>query len=82
MLIAESGRVHLHGVVTRDVVHVNSGVREGSPSRHSYEQARPKPFGGPKQNLIQTFWGPPSHHRGVTRKNNSRFLTGGDGRDC
>ena len=28
MLIAESGRVHLHGVVTRDVVHVNSGVRE------------------------------------------------------
>ena len=22
MLIAESGRVHLHGVVTRDVVHV------------------------------------------------------------
>ena len=27
MLIAESGRVHLHGVVTRDVVHVNSGVR-------------------------------------------------------
>ena len=37
MLIAESGRVHLHGVVTRDVVHVNSGVREGSPPRHSYE---------------------------------------------
>ena len=31
MLIAESGRVHLHGVVTRDVVHVNSGVRDGSP---------------------------------------------------
>ena len=28
MLIAESGRIHLHGVVTRDVVHVNSGVRE------------------------------------------------------
>ena len=28
MLIAESGRVHIHGVVTRDVVHVNSGVRE------------------------------------------------------
>ena len=28
MFIAESGRVHLHGVVTRDVVHVNSGVRE------------------------------------------------------
>ena len=26
MLIAESGRVHLHFVVTRDVVHVNSGV--------------------------------------------------------
>ena len=37
MLIAESGRVHLHGVVTRDVVHVNSGVREGSPPRRSYE---------------------------------------------
>ena len=37
MLIAESGRVHLRGVVTRDVVHVNSGVREGSPSRRSYE---------------------------------------------
>ena len=37
MLIAESGRVHLHGVVTRDVVHVNSGVRECSPSRRSYE---------------------------------------------
>ena len=35
MLIAESGRVHLHGVVTRDVVHVNSGVREGP--RRSYE---------------------------------------------
>ena len=37
MLIAESGRVHLHGVVTRDVVHVNCGVREGSPSQRSYE---------------------------------------------
>ena len=37
ILIAESGRVHLHGVVTRDVVHVNSGVQEGSPSRRSYE---------------------------------------------
>ena len=37
MLIAESGRVHLHGVVTRDVVHVNNGVREGSPPRRSYE---------------------------------------------
>ena len=37
MLIAESGRVHLHGVVTRDVVHDNSGVREGSPPRRSYE---------------------------------------------
>ena len=35
MLIAESGRVHLHGVVKRDVVHVNSGVREGSPPRRS-----------------------------------------------
>ena len=31
-------RVHLHGVVTRDVVHVNSGVREGSPPRRSYEE--------------------------------------------
>ena len=28
MLIAETGRVHLHGVVTRDVVHVN---RRGVP---------------------------------------------------
>ena len=37
MLIAESERVHLHGVVTRDVVHVNSRVREGSPSRRSYK---------------------------------------------
>ena len=37
MLIAESGRVHLHGIVTRDVVHVNSGVREGLPPRRSYE---------------------------------------------
>ena len=37
MLIAESGRVHLHGVVRRDVVQVNSGVREGSPPRRSYE---------------------------------------------
>ena len=38
------------------------------------DQARPKPVGGPKQNLIKTFWG---HHRGVTRELNSRFLTGG-----
>ena len=37
MLIAESGRVHLQGVVTRNMVHVNSGVREGSPSWRSYE---------------------------------------------
>ena len=37
MLIAESGRVDLHGVVTRDVVHVNSGVREGSLSQRSYD---------------------------------------------
>ena len=45
MLIAESGRVHLHGVhgvVTRDVVHVNSGVREGSPPRRSYEGSPPR----------------------------------------
>ena len=37
MLIAESGRVHLHGVVTIDVVHVNRRVREGSHPRRSYE---------------------------------------------
>ena len=41
MLIAESGKVHLHGVVTRDVVHVSDGFHDSFPrisSRRSVRQ--------------------------------------------